>query len=183
MPARDWPEGSKRPIFKERTPYPRFLQDENHNIHGPEYLKGTEDSSIYQWPVQDPIYFIDQVPHTYAYTMGTYPLQNEKQLSFGESTCETTLWSSPVWLGGKAAFNVRSLMEVALERCATARCAIELMGSLAEKHGFYCFEGQESTHADCSEALTIGDPKEAWIFHINADDTHESAVNRFVMRI
>jgi dipeptidase len=81
-----------------------------------------------------------------------------------------------VWLGGKAAFNVRSLMEVALERCDSARCAIDLMGSLAEKHGFYCVEGEATTHADCSEALTIGDPKEAWVFHITADDTHESAV-------
>ena len=108
--------------------------------------------------------------------MGSYPLQNEKQLSFGESTCETTLWSTPSWLGGKANFNVRSLMEVALERCDTSRCAIALMGNLAEKYGFYCYEGMPTPNAGCSEALTIADPKEAWMFHITADDTHESAV-------
>eukprot|EP00602_Paraphysomonas_sp_CaronLab_P001527 CAMPEP_0185030236 /NCGR_PEP_ID=MMETSP1103-20130426/17058_1 /TAXON_ID=36769 /ORGANISM="Paraphysomonas bandaiensis, Strain Caron Lab Isolate" /LENGTH=696 /DNA_ID=CAMNT_0027565273 /DNA_START=81 /DNA_END=2171 /DNA_ORIENTATION=- len=176
VPARDWPNGSKRPIFRERTPYPRFLQTEEYNIHGPEYLVGTEDSSIYPWQAQDPIFFIDQVKHTYAYTMGSYPLQNEKQLSFGESTCTTSMWSTPSWLGGKANFNVRSLMEVALERCETARCAIKLMGQLAEDHGFYCVEGPATERADCSEALTVSDPREVWIFHINADDTHESAV-------
>ena len=38
---------------------------------------------------------------------------------------------------GTANFNMHSLMEIALERCDTARCAILTMGNLAYKHGFY----------------------------------------------
>jgi dipeptidase len=176
VPARDWKPGSRRPIFDERMAYPRFLETSENNVHGPSYVVGTEDSTIYPWKAQEPIFHIDQVPHTYAYTMGSYPLQNEKQLSMGESTCFTTMWSTPITMGGKAAFNVRSLMEIAMERCDSARCAIQLMGDLAVKYGFFCYEGEPSAHADCSEAVTISDPNEAWLFHVNADDTHESAV-------
>lgn len=178
VPARDWGPGSQRPIFDERMAYPRFLETPENNIHGASYVLGSEDSSIYSWPPSEPIFHIDQVPHTYAYTMGSYPLQNEKQLSMGESTCFTSMWSIPISVGGTAVFNVRSLMEIAMERCDSARCAIQLMGNLAEKYGFFCVEGPMTPgmHGDCSEALTISDPNEAWIFHINPDDTHESAV-------
>ena len=66
MPARDWPKGSKRPVFAERTQYPRFLQSEQYNIHGEDYLVENVDSSIYPWKEQEPIFFIDQVrSHTH----------------------------------------------------------------------------------------------------------------------
>jgi dipeptidase len=96
-----------------------------------------------------------QVEHTYGYTMGTFPLQNDKQLTMGESTCETTFWSTPsTFPEGRAHFNIRSLMEVAMERCATARCAIRIMGELAVKYGFYGPE--DGPIATDGEALTIG---------------------------
>lgn len=57
-------------------------------------------------------------------------------------------------------FGIGELTHVALERCATARCAIDLMGSLAEEHGFYEPTGEGG------EALTIIDPYEAWVFSI-----------------
>jgi dipeptidase len=87
--------------------------------------------------------------------MGVMPLQNEMQLTMGESTCETTLWSIPSYFdGGKANFNIRSLMEVAMERCATARCAVRLMGDLAVTYGFYGVDG--GPIANEAEALVIG---------------------------
>ncbi len=39
----------------------RYLESEDYNIHGPEYLVGTEDSSIYPWPEMKPVFFIPQV--------------------------------------------------------------------------------------------------------------------------
>lgn len=87
--------------------------------------------------------------------MGTFPIQNDKQLTMGESTCETTFWSTPSnYANGKAHFSIRSLMEVAMERCATARCAIEIMGKLATEFGFYGPE--DGPIASDGEALTIG---------------------------
>ena len=29
----------------------------------------------------EPLMYLDQVPYTFSYTMGTFPLQNEKQLT------------------------------------------------------------------------------------------------------
>lgn len=176
VPARDWPSKSKRPVFRERLAYPRLLETEANNIHGPEYLVGTVDTEIYPWQPLEPIFYVDQVKHTYSYTMGHYPIQNEKQLTMGESTCYTTFWSIPSYFPeGKANFNLRSLMEIAMERCETARCAITTMGEYATKYGFYALDG-DGPKAESGESLTIGDKQEMWIFHINADDTHESAV-------
>merc|ERR1719401_2230478 len=63
---------------------------------------------------------------------------------------------------------------IALERCKTARCALNLMGELAVNHGgFY----GEDTRVDAGgEALVVADPTEAWVFHILADPTGKSAI-------
>ena len=144
VPARDWADGSMRPIFPFRVAYPRYLEMPEYNIHGPEYL--TANTDIYDWNYSDfkPIGYITQVEHTYGYTLGTYGIMNEKQLSIGESTCRAKLYAFAVnqidpFSGeqGKALFNIIPLTEIALERCKTARCAIETIGALAEEYGFY----------------------------------------------
>jgi hypothetical protein len=61
VPARDWEPGSKRPVFRERLAYPRLLETPENNIHGPSYVVGSEDSTIYPWKPLDPILFVDQV--------------------------------------------------------------------------------------------------------------------------
>ncbi len=53
-----------------------------------------------------PLMYIDQAPHTYGYTMGTYAIQNEKQVSFGESTCGAVFFAKPSNDGGKANMNM-----------------------------------------------------------------------------
>ena len=52
------------------------------------------------------------------------------------------------------------------------------MGSLAEKYGFYAadWSGGDASKGEGGEALTVVDKKEAWIFHILADDTGSSAI-------
>jgi dipeptidase len=181
VPAYNWPIGSKRPIHDIRVAYPRYLESESWNIHGPDYLKSSTypDRSIYNWTDYNPIGFIDQVNHTYAYTLGTYAIQNEKQVSIGESTCSSKFVASPVFAGGKALFHMETLTEIALERCDTARCAIQLMGHLAVQHGFYGPEwesGGLNAQDEAGEALTVSDVDEAWMFHILPDDTGASAI-------
>ena len=39
--------------------------------------------------------------------------------------------------GGKAVMHMETLTEIALERCDTARCAVQTMGDLAVQYGFY----------------------------------------------
>ena len=103
---------------------------------------------------------------------------NEWQLAIGESTCAARFWAAPPVAGGKARIEVKELTKIALERCKTARCAIALMGSLAEQYGFYAadWSGGDASKGEAGEALTIIDTDEAWMFHILSDDTGTSAV-------
>ena len=90
VPAYDWPEGARRPVYDVRVAYPRYVEQDGDdfpktlgretNIHGPDYVSSKVDRSIYNWSVSVPIGYIDQISHTYAYTLGTYGLQNEKQV-------------------------------------------------------------------------------------------------------
>lgn len=99
---------------------------------------------------------IPQVEHTYSWIQTSYPFSNEKGLLMGETTQggarETA--NSP-----DAIMTIEQLQAFALQRCTTAREAIELMGSLAVEYGY-----RES----CSrgEGLTIADGEEVWWFEI-----------------
>ena len=124
VPAKAWPANSMRPIHDIRDHYPRYIEDvgDKLNIHGPDYSPHLVDTSIYNWTYIKPMGFIDQVEYTYAYTLGTYAIQNEKQLSIGESTCSSKFVARPINAqGGKALFHMETLTEIAMERCATAR--------------------------------------------------------------
>lgn len=165
VPARDWLPGSKRPVHPIRSAYPRYVEKPGHDVHGPDYYPGTVDTTIYNWS-ETPSYFeIDQVAHTYSYTLGSYAIQNEKQVSIGESTCSSVFVAAPVTAGGKAVMHMETLTELALERCDTARCAIQLMGDLAVQYGFYGPDWDANLSAaqdEAGEALTVSDPNEAW---------------------
>ena len=109
-------------------------------------------------------------------------MMNEFQVTIGESTCASKTWAPPVTAtaDGKALLEVSELSQIALERCKTARCAVQLMGDLAVKYGYYSGEwnpdDMANTLGEGGEALTVADPDEAWVFHIIADDTKASAV-------
>lgn len=99
---------------------------------------------------------IPQVPHTYAYHHGMFGYMNENQVAMGESTigCHRKMRNPTP----SAVFDLTMLTLVAMERSKTAREAIKVMGSLAEKYG-YGFN-------DAGEMLAVADPKEVWIFEI-----------------
>ena len=99
---------------------------------------------------------IPEVAHTYAYHHGMFGYMNEKQVSIGESTigCQRKM-ANPT---PAAKLDLSMLTLLAMERAATAREAIQVMGSLAETYGY-------GFHDD-GEMLAVADPKEAWIFEI-----------------
>lgn len=103
---------------------------------------------------------------------------NEHQVAIGESTCAAKLWAAPVTAGGKARIEAKMMTMIALERAKTAREAIQIMGDLATSLGFYAAEwvGGDVSLGEGGEALTVIDKKEAWVFHVLADDTGTSAV-------
>jgi dipeptidase len=99
---------------------------------------------------------VPQVRHTYAYHHGMFGYMNEKQVSIGESTigCQRKMVNrTPA-----AKIDLTMLTLLGIERAATAREAIQIMGSLAEKYGYGFY--------DDGEMLAVADPNEAWIFEI-----------------
>jgi dipeptidase len=125
-------------------------------------LRATDDAAFEPLIVKGQI---PQVAHTYSYINAIYGMQNEHQLSIGETT---------IWNGERDGlqdpegwFNIVELSHLALERCTTARDAVKLMGAMAEQYG-YC---------DGGECLTVADPKEVWQFEIyGATPTAKTAV-------
>jgi dipeptidase len=99
---------------------------------------------------------IPQIPRTCAYHHGVFGYMNEHQLAMAESTigCRRKM-RNPTPSG---VFDITTLTLIAMERCKTAREAIKLMGSLAEKHGYGFHDG--------GEMLAVADPNEVWVFEI-----------------
>lgn len=99
---------------------------------------------------------IPQVPHTYGYLHGAFGYMNDQQLAIGESTIGCRKEMNNKTPAPK--FDITMLTILAMERCKTAREAIKLMGSLAEKYGY--------GYTDTGEMLAVADPNEVWIFEI-----------------
>jgi len=112
--------------------------------------------SIPQYPKDDPDYPLDLPKElkTYAYFDSNYGIMNEHQLMIGECTCGAKIHPEPK--PGKRIFYAAELSRVALERCTNARDAINLIGYLIEKYGYY----------GTGETLLIGDPNEAWVIEM-----------------
>jgi dipeptidase len=170
VPARDFEEGSLRPIMASPENYPRYVGTER---KVKEYeLENCQagDDRCYNFV---PMGFIPQVSHTFAYFEQTYGAMNEKQVGIAESTCSGVYVGVSVEAGGKALLSVDQLSQIAMERSSTARQAVEIMGELSEKFGFY---GESTSFEGGSESLIVTDPEEAWVFHILADPTQTSSI-------
>jgi dipeptidase len=87
-----------------------------------------------------------------AVTYARVGLINEHQLAVGE----TTFTGREELAGPAGIIDYDSLMMMALERCKTAREAVETMGNLVAEYGY----------ASTGESISIADPNEAWIFEI-----------------
>jgi len=103
---------------------------------------------------------IPQVENTYKYFHTGYPHMNEHQLAIAESTLSQREELKVDIHTGKQIMTIEQAMLFALQRCRTAREAIQLITSLVEKYGFLPSCGPES------EALCIADPNEAWILEV-----------------
>jgi dipeptidase len=108
-----------------------------------------------------PVISIPEIDHTYAYVEGDWwPLMNEHQVSFGETTlggCRKELATSK---NSDAILKLTDVTKIAAERAATAREAIDIIGSLMVKYGFNPW-GHGS-----GEFLSIADENEVWAFEV-----------------
>jgi len=136
IPAADHPAGAKRAVL--------FDPDSGSDAAG---NKGGDAS---EWVLGS----IDQVPHTYGYYTASYGMMNEHQLLSAECTDYARIQLDAE--EGRRIFYSSELSNVALERCRTAREAIELTGALIETYGYY----------GTGETLIFADPEEAWVIEI-----------------
>ncbi|MDR2573065.1 MAG: C69 family dipeptidase [Desulfovibrio sp.] len=159
VPARDWPDGSLRPVYPSAVAngdiprYKAFLV--------PRLVDGKRTPG-YAHPGKAktvPVGYIPQVKHTYAYLDGNYGIVNEHGLMFGECTDGSFVTNGPE--EGKRIFYSAELSRVALERTRTAREAIRLMGELIETHGYY----------GTGETLPVADGREAWVMEMAPSPT------------
>ncbi len=127
---------------------------DSHWLYGELYFQEAADwennatRKIYDWDSGRYLGEIEQVPHTYK-RVGN---MNEHQLIIAETTFggREELWDK------RGGIDYGSLIYIALERCKTAREAIELIANLANEHGYY----------SVGESLTIADKNEVWIMEI-----------------
>jgi len=104
--------------------------------------------------------YMPQVQETYSYIHSALPHINEFQLSIGESTLSQRKELKFNRLDGEQIMTVEQAEIFALQRCKTAREAVELIGKLMSEYGFL------PSCVGESEALAIADPNEAWIFEV-----------------
>lgn len=162
VPAKDHAPGALRAVYPDDAGYPRIVDASRAAGYAPE--PGQLPST--------PIGFVPEVAHTYAYWDQDYGLMNEKQVAMAESTCGARFGAKGRHEGGAALFDMYELSKIGLERCATARCAAETMGKMAEEHGF--FAGLALGGA--GEAQVVADPEEVWVFNVLPDPSGASAI-------
>lgn len=173
VPARDFPEGAMAPSYYTDGPFPRWVSKDMGPGYAPNALTGPN--------MTEPIGYIPQVRHTFAYWAGNFATINEHNVAIQESTCSAAFYTcakgdprhcEPGRTAGEAITDSRMLTHWALERATTAREAVRIMGDLAYKYGFY---GTHDSNGD-GESLIVGDKNEAWVFHILADPTGTKAI-------
>jgi dipeptidase len=145
IPARTYPKGAMAPVHWGMVYF--GAEDDRHALPLGDFGKV--------------IGRIPQVERTYAYFHTGYSQMNEKQLAIGESTCSQRPELDVPFIEGitRQIMTVEQAQVFALERCATARDAVKLIGGLVETYGFLPSCGG-------SEALCIADPRELWTMEI-----------------
>jgi len=154
VPAADHQPGSRRPVYfdavsiGELPQYASFTYNRyTGSSRGPAYVAPGA-------PQTEPLGFIPQAPHTYAYFDGNYGIMNEHQLMFGE--CTDGSKTDNTLPGPNRLFCSAELARVALERCTRAGEAVRLIGQLIDTYGYY----------GTGETLPVADPQEAWVIEM-----------------
>ena len=92
--------------------------------------------------------YVDQVPYTYS----VVGYMNEKQLTI----LETTFGGRKELVNPEGILGYDNLMQLALQRCASAREAILEMGRLADEYGYF----------ESGETFSVCDKDEAWMMDL-----------------
>lgn len=178
VPSRTFKRGAKRPVYLYNGDYPHVVSSRSPTWSA-NNLEGSRKQLDAWLPTTKPIGYIPQVQRTNALFEGGagYALLNEHGVSIGETTCPAKFVAKPKGYGGHALLDVAELSQLGLERASTARGAIQIMGELAEKYGYYGSDFDRDTrYIEAGESLMVADREEAWMFHVLPDDTGRGAI-------
>jgi len=168
-----------RPIYRYRRQYPRLVASERGSTWSPSNL---ESEFADEWASKDYtdsqiVGYIPQVKETYGLFESLFAIMNDQQVAIGESTSSARFGENAVPRSCPTCdgplVDVAAISLIALERCDTAKCAVQMMGDLATTYGYY---GAETGEGDRGEALTVSDPKEVYMMHLTPDPTSLTAV-------
>ena len=114
---------------------------------------------------------LEQAEDTYAYFHSRYSFINEKGVAMGEATFSYAAYddASPFGIihnspmGANGIMDCWNVQDIALERAATAKEAVEIMGSLIETYGWGATNGG-------GETINVCDGNEVWIFEAYGAD-------------
>lgn len=139
---------------------------DSHNLYGmlthtpaARHPKGTM-RKVVEWDTGKPLGEIPQPAQTYN-VVGN---MNEHQLAIGEST-----WGGHKELvdtTGQSIIDYGSLIQITLERCKTAREAVDFMGDIVNKYGY----------ASSGESFSIADKNEVWVMEMIGKGAEKGAV-------
>jgi dipeptidase len=125
-----------------------------HVLYGELYYRPAKDYpagsmfEIREWDTNKSLGEIPQVSHTYS-VVGN---MNEHQVAIGE----TTYGGRPELVDSTGIIDYGSLMYITLQRARTAREAVNIMGDLVDRYGYY----------SSGESFSISDPYEVWIMEL-----------------
>ena len=163
VPPMDHPPNSQRPVYPYIGDYPRFVGTTRGDDN---YIKkpGMVDTK--------PMGYIPQVAHTNGFYDGYFGLLNDQGLGIAESTCASRIVGAKSRAdGGAGLWYTDELSRIAMERLDNAKEAVQLMGDLAVKGGFYGGDGAMLP----GESLIVTDINEVWVFHILPSDKNGSS--------
>eukprot|EP00177_Eucheuma_denticulatum_P003988 GFKZ01007207.1.p1 GENE.GFKZ01007207.1~~GFKZ01007207.1.p1 ORF type:complete len:665 (+),score=106.55 GFKZ01007207.1:449-2443(+) len=178
VPARTHGVNATRPVYLYNYHYPHVVSGRARTWEASN-LEGTASQLALWSSGTKPLGYIPEVKHTYALFEGGagYGIMNEHGVAMGESTCPSRFVAKPKGYGGDALLDVGELTKLGLERGKTAREAIAVMGEMAEQYGYYGAEWDtKDKYDEGGEAIVVADGKDAWVFHVTADDSGTSAV-------
>lgn len=133
------------------------------------YKRENDDSGPMPRYKHTPIGFIPQVETTYGFINSAYPCMNTEQLAIGEST----FGGRESLVSDKGLIDCQRLVRLMLERCTTAREAIEMSRKLLKEYGWN----------DYGECLTIADTKEVWHLEIVGPGTGKTGAIWVAQRV
>ncbi|MBE6096502.1 MAG: dipeptidase [Schwartzia succinivorans] len=161
VPAKDHPAGSMRPVYASAAALGAMPE---YNTYDQPNLVAPERGADYDFPDRPrtrAIGYIPEIGHTYAYLDADYGIVNEHGLMMGECTDMSAHLPEVPFKEGGGIFYASELSRVALERCRTAREAVELMGALIDEYGLW----------GSGETLAVADREEAWVFEMQMSPT------------